>query len=91
MDSTRISFLVFGLLCTAFFLKTIHSWFKDYQFYKVNNWDYSKDSGRELSNGVAMHRSARMSNKEKMQGGYVRGAIITFLLAFFSWIPFFIG
>jgi hypothetical protein len=90
VNADLIPFLVAGAISAAIFLKILHSWYKDYQFYSANHWDYSKDSGRELRWGVANVKLGRMSNRDKMESGYRRGAIAFFLGTLFFWSPVFL-
>lgn len=61
---------IFLLAILGLFLR---SWLLDIQFYRKNNWDYSKDSGRYIRPGGLFNSTpgmAPLSNEKKMRVGY---------------------
>ncbi len=69
-------------------LWTLYSWYQDYQFYKVRNWNFEEDSGRELRYGSAGMRLGKMSNVVRVTQGYPVCAIIFSGFLIFGSLPF---
>lgn len=77
------------LLFFAFFLHCVWSAYKDFAFYRNNDWDYTADSGVELFHGDTTDERARMGNRERLIYGHafmLVGSAICSLIAFALWM-----
>lgn len=77
------------LLLAALFLHSVWTAYKDFAFYRDNDWDYSVDGGVEIYYGDTTDNRARMDNRHRLVYGHAFMLVvegILCLLTVFVWI-----
>ena len=72
MPDHALKILGLAVIC-LYFIHLIRSWVLDLLFYRANNWEFSKDSGRAMYPGGgpnSMTGMAPLSNKTRVKFGY---------------------
>ncbi|ATU94384.1 hypothetical protein [Phyllobacterium zundukense] len=74
------------LLFAGVFLHSVWQAYKDFAFYRDNDWDYSVDSGVEIYKGDTTDKCARMGNRDRLVYGHAFMLVVSGISCLVSWL-----